>query len=129
MSTTTKSDIEPGGVDVADSLEGRAVAQWAFGYFLHLRVSGIVSGGMAELLALSVMSQFAHEGERGTPATPTSKLAAIERAVDTFLTDTDAPDKSQTKALTDVVCAALNSAATALDNHAQPTDDKPVTKH
>ena len=116
-------------IDVADSLEGRAVAQWAFGYFVHRRVPGPVAGGMAELLALSVMSQFAREGERGTPATPPSKLAAIERAVDTFLTDTDAPDKSQTEALTDVVCAALNSAETALDNYVQQTDDKPVTAH
>ena len=65
---------------------------------------------MAELLALSVMVQFAREGERGTPATSTSKLAAIKRAVDTFLTDTDAPDKSQKEALTDVVCAARPTA-------------------
>ena len=111
-------------ISIADSLEGRAVAQWAFGYFIQHRASGTVSGAMAELLALAVMSQFAHEGERGTPATPASKLAAIERAVDTFLTDTDAPDKSQAEALTDVVCAALNSAA-----NAQPKDDKPVTTH
>ena len=116
-------------IAIADSLEGLAVAQWVFGYFVHQRVPGTVAGGMAELLALSVMSQFAHEGERGTPATPPSKLAAIERAVDTFLTDTDAPDKSQTKALTDVVCAAVNSAETALDNYAQTTDNKPVTEH
>ena len=117
------------GIGVADSLEGRAVAQCAFGYFVHRRVPGTVAGGMAELLALSVMSQFAREGERGTPATPPSKLAAIERAVDTFLTDTDAPDKSQAEALTDVVCAALNSAETALNKYAQHTDDKPVTAH
>ena len=116
------------GIDVADSLEGRAVAQWAYGYFVQRRVSGTVAGGMAEILALSVMSQFAHEGERGTPATPQAKLAAIKRAVDTFLTDTDAPDKSQTEALTDVVCAALNSAETALENYSQQTDDKAV-KH
>ena len=42
------------------------------------------------------MSQFAHEGERGTPATPASKLAAVKRAVAQFLTYTDAPDKSHT---------------------------------
>ena len=117
-------------VDVADSLEGRAVAQWAFGYFVQHRVSGTVAGGMACLLALSVMSQFAHEGERGTPATRASKLAAVERAVAQFLTDTDAPPDSKSQnALIDVVCAALNSAETALDNYAQQTDDKPVTEH
>ena len=116
-------------IDVADSLEGRAVAQWAFGYFIQRRVPGSVAGVMAELLALSVMLQFAREGEWGTPATPPTKLAAIERAVDAFLTDTGAPDKSQKEALTDVVCAALNSAETALDNYSQQTDNKPVTEH
>ena len=119
-----ETDTEPGGVDVADSLEGRAVAQWAFGYFLQRRVPGGLAGGLAEILALSVISQFAQEGKRGTPATPTSILAAVERAVETFLTKTGAPDTSQTDALTDVVCAALNSAA-----NAQPKDDKPVTTH
>ena len=68
----------------------------AFGHFINRRVSGTVAGGMACLLALSVMSQFAHEGERGTPATPASKLAAVKRAVAQFLTYTDAPDKSHT---------------------------------
>ena len=121
-----RPDTNP--VDVADSLEGRAVAQWAYGYFIQRRVPGTVAGGMAEIFALSVMSQFAREGERGTAATPASKLAAIERAVDTFLTDTDAPDKSQREALTEVAIAALNSAATALDNYARATD-APVTRH
>ena len=104
-------------ISVADSLEGRAVAQWAFGYFVNHRVSGTVAGGMAEILTLAVMSQFAHEAERGTPETQASKLAAIERAVEKFLTDTDAPDSSQKDALIDVVITALNSAANALDSH------------
>ena len=115
-------------IDVADSLEGRAVAQWAFGYFIHRRVPGTVAGGLAEVLALSVMSEFAVAGEWGTPATTTSKLAAIERAVATFLTQTGAPPTSQTEALTDVVCAALNSAETALANYAQQAEE-PVTAH
>ncbi len=122
-----RADTNP-VVDVADSLEGRAVVQWVFGYFIQHRVPGSVAGGMAELLALSVMSQFAHEGERGTVATPASKLAAIERAVDTFLADTDAPDKNQREALIEVAIAAVNSAATALDNYTR-ANDAPVTKH
>ena len=105
----TDTDTEPGGIDVADSLEGRAVAQWAFGYFIQHRVPGTVAGGMACLLALSVMSQFAHEAERGTPATRSSKLAAVARAVAQFLTDTDAPPDSKSQnALIDGVWAALN---------------------
>ena len=115
-------------IDVADSLEGRAVAQWTFGYFIQRRVRGDLAGGLAELLALAVMAQFAHEVERGTPATPATKLAAIERAVRKFLTDTKAPDQSQEKPLIDVVCAAIKSAETAVDTYAQQTD-APVTKH
>ena len=125
------NDTEPGGIDVADSLEGCAVAQWAFGYFIQHRASGTVAGGMACLLALSVMAEFADEGERGTPATPASKLAAVERAVAQFLTDTEAPpdSKSQQNALVDVVCAALNSAETALADVVRATDAPPVTAH
>ena len=114
-------------IDVADSLEGRAVAQWAFGYFINRRVPGTAAGGMACLLALSVMAEFVEEAARRTPATPASKLAAVKRAVAQFLTDT-APDKSQQDALTDVVLVALNSAETALADHVRATD-APVTAH
>ena len=110
-------------ISMADSLEGRAVAQWAFGYFVHHREKGAVSGGMAELLTWAVLREFMNEQERGVSATPETKLEAIDRAVDTFLADTDAPDSAQREALIDVVCTALNSAAMAT----QPTTDAPMT--
>ena len=110
-------------IAIADSLEGRAVAQWAFGYFVHHRISGIVSGGMAEVLALAVLREFINNQEKGVSATPETKLEAIDRAVDTFLADTDAPDGTQREALIDVVCTALNSAAMAT----HPTPDALAT--
>ena len=116
-------------LDVADSLEGRAVSQWAYGYFIQRRVPGTLAGGLAEILALSVIAQFADEGELGTPETPTAKLAAVDRAVSAFLHKTGAPDTSQTETLTGVVWSALNSAAAALDNHSQHADIKQVTRH
>ena len=100
-------------ISIADSLEGLAVAQWAFGYFVNQRVSGTVSGGMAELLTWAVLREFMNKLKQGVSATPETKRAAIARAVDTFLADTDAPDSTQREALIDVVCKALNSAAMA----------------
>ena len=66
-----------------------------------------------------------NEQERGVSATPETKRKAIDRAVDTFLTDTDAPDSAQREALIDVVCTALNNAAMA--TQPQPITDKPST--
>ena len=100
-------------IAIADSLEGRAVAQWAFGYFVGCRVKGLEAGAMAELLTWAVLREFVNEGEKGVSATPETKRAAIDRAVDTFLADTDAPDSAQREELIDVVCKALNSAAMA----------------
>ena len=112
-------------IAIADSLEGLAVAQWAFGYFVGCRVKGLQAGAMAELLTWAVLREFVNEGEKGVSATPETKRAAINRAVDTFLADTDAPTDGTPRAeLIDVVCAALNSAA-----NAQPKDEKPVTTH
>ena len=110
-------------IAITDSLEGRAVAQWAFGYFVGCRVTGSLAGGMAELLTWAVLREFMNELEKGVSATPKTKRAAIDRAVDTFLADTDAPDMTQREALIDMVCTALNSAAMAT----QPTTDKPPT--
>ena len=110
-------------IAIADSLEGRAVAQWAFGYFVGCRLSGRVSGAMAELLTWAVLREFVNELASGVSATPDTKREAIDRAVDTFLADTDAPDSTPRAALIDVVCTALNSAARAT----QPTTDAPAT--
>ena len=104
-------------ISITDSLEGRAVTQWAFGYFIHHRVKGTLAGGLAELLAWAVLRELMNNGEQGVSATPETKREAIDRAVDTFLADTDAPDRTQREALIDVVCTALNSAAMAT----QPT--------
>ena len=104
-------------ISITDSLEGRAVAQWAFGYFVNHRVKGSLAGGLAELLAWAVLREFMNELEKGVSATPKTKREAINRAVDTFLADTDAPDGTPRAALIDVVCTALNSAAMAT----QPT--------
>ena len=100
-------------IAIADSLEGLAIAQWAFGYFVGCRVTGSLAGGMAELLTWAVLRELMNEGEKGVSATPETKREAIGRAVDTFLADTDAPDRTQREALIDVVCTALNSAAMA----------------
>ena len=111
-------------ISIADSLEGLAVAQWAFGYFVGCRVTGSLAGGMAELLTWAVLRELINEGENGVSATPETKREAIDRAVDTFIADTDAPaDGTPRAALIDVVCKALNSAAMAT----QPTTDKPPT--
>ena len=110
-------------ISIADSLEGRAVAQWAFGYFVHHREKGSLAGGLAELLTWAVLREFMNELEKGVSATPETKREAIDRAVDTFLADTDAPDSTQREALIGVVCNALNSAAMAT----QPTPDAPMT--
>ena len=110
-------------ISIADSLEGRAIAQWAFGYFVHHRAKGSLAGGLAELLTWAVLREFMNEREKGVSATPETKREAIDRAVDTFLADTDAPDSTQREALIDVVCTALNSAAMAT----QPTTDAPAT--
>ena len=110
-------------ISIADSLEGRAVAQWAFGYFVHHRISGMVAGGMAELLTWAVLREFTNAEEKGVSATPKTKRQAVDRAVDTFLADTDVSDSTQREALIDVVCTALNSAAMAT----QPTPDAPAT--
>ena len=112
-------------ISIADSLEGRAVAQWAFGYFVGCRVSGVVSGGMAELLTWAVLREFVNDQERGVSPTPGTKLEAVGRAVDTFLADTDAPDITPRAALIDVVCTALNSAARAT----QAATDAPMTEN
>ena len=111
-------------IAIADSLEGLAIAQWAFGYFVGCRVKGLQAGAMAELLTWAVLREFVNERENGVRATPETKRVAIDQAVDTFLADTDAPDSTQREALIDVVCNALNSAA-----NAQPKDEKPVTTH
>ena len=108
-------------ISIANSLEGRAVAQWAFGYFVHRRVSGLVSGGMAEVLALAVLREFMNSLENGVSPTPETKREAVDRAVDTFLADTEVPDGTQREALIDVVCTALNSAAMAIQP--QPTPE------
>ena len=110
-------------ISIADSLEGRAVAQWAFGYFVHHRASGSLAGGLAELLTWAVLREFMNELASGVSATPDTKLEAVGRAVDTFLADTDAPDSTPRAALIDVVCTALKSAARAT----QPTTDAPAT--
>ena len=111
-------------ISIADSLEGRAVAQWAFGYFVGCRVTGSLAGGMAELLTWAVLRELMNKGEKGVIATPETKLEAINRAVDTFLADTDAPTDGTPRAeLIDMVCTALNSAAMAT----QPTTDAPET--
>ena len=110
-------------ISIADSLEGRAVAQWAFGYFVHHRAKGALAGGLAELLTWAVLREFINELEKGVSATPETKREAIDRAVDTFLADTDAPDNTQREALIDVVCTALNSAAMAK----KTTTDAPMT--
>ena len=111
-------------IAIADSLEGLAIAQWAFGYFVGCRVTVSLAGGMAELLTWAVLRELMNEGEKGVSATPETKREAIGRAVDTFIADTDAPaDGSPRAALIDVVCNALNSAAMAT----QPTTDKPPT--
>ena len=112
-------------ISIADSLEGRAIAQWAFGYFVHHRVSGTVSGGMAEVLTWAVLREFINELKKGVSATPETKREAVERAVDTFLADTEAPDRTQREALIDVVCTALNSAAMA--TQPTPATDAPET--
>ena len=112
-------------IAIADSLDGLAVAQWAFGYFVNHRVKGSLAGGLAELLAWAVIREFVNELERGVEATPETKRAGVVRAVDSFLADTDAPDSTQRDALIDVVCAALNSAAKALP---EPSDTHAV-KH
>ena len=104
-------------ISIADSLEGLAVAQWAFGYFVGCRLKGSLAGGMAELLTWAVLREFMNELEQGVSATPETKRAAIARAVDTFLADIDAPDSTPREALINVVCTALNSAAMAT----QPT--------
>ena len=75
-------------ISIADSLEGRAVAQWAFGYFVHHRASGSLAGGLAELLTWAVLREFMNELASGVSATPYTKLEAVGRAVDTFLADT-----------------------------------------
>ena len=64
-----------------------------------------------------------NELEKGVSATPKTKREAINRAVDTFLADTDAPDGTPREALIDVVCTALNSAAMAT----KPTTNAPMT--
>ena len=112
-------------ISIADSLEGRAVAQWAFGYFVHHRAQGSLAGGLAELLTWAVLREFVNEQERGVSATPDTKREAVERAVDTFLADTDIPDSTQREALIDVVCTALNSAARAT----QAATDAPLTEN
>ena len=112
-------------IAIADSLEGLAVAQWAFGYFVGCRVSGVVSGGMAELLAWAVLREFVNDQERGVSATPDTKLEAVGRAVDTFLADTDAPDTTPRAALIGVVCNALLSAERAT----QAATDAPMTEN
>ena len=114
-------------IAVADSLEGRAVAQCAFAHFLNRRLSGRISGDMAELLALAVIGEFAHELERGTPVTPASQLAAVTRAVEGFLKDRGAPVGSSPEVLVDIVCAALTTAETARDTYVQ--QEKPGTAH
>ena len=110
-------------ISIDDSLEGLAVAQWAFGYFVGYRVKGSLAGGMAELLTWAVLRELMNEKEKGVSATPETKRAAVDRAVDTFLADTDAPDRTHREALIDVVCSALNSAVMAT----QPTPDAPET--
>ena len=110
-------------ISIADSLEGLAIAQWAFGYFVNHRANGSLAGGLAELLTWAVLREFMNNREKGVSATPETKREAIDRAVDTFLADTDAPDGTQREALIDVVCTALNSAAMAT----QPTTDAPET--
>ena len=115
--------IDHTDISIADSLEGRAIAQWAFGYFVHHRVKGPLAGGLAELLAWAVLREFMNELSKGVSATPDTKLEVVGRAVDTFLADTNAPDSTQREALIDVVCTALNSAAMAT----QPTTDAPET--
>ena len=110
---------------MADSLEGLAVAQWAFGYFVGCRVKGLLAGGLAELLTWAVLREFMNELSKGVSATPETKQAAINRAVDTFLADTVAPDSTQREALIDVVFNALNSAAMA--TQPTPTDKPPLT--
>ena len=112
-------------ISIADSLEGRAVAQWAFGYFVHHRVQGSLAGGLAELLTWAVLREFVNDQERGVSATPDTKLEAVGRAVDTFLADTDAPDSTPRAELIDVVCTALNSAAMAT----QALTDAPMTEN
>ena len=107
-------------ISIADSLEGLAIAQWAFGYFVNHRVKGSLAGGLAELLTWAVLREFMNEKEKGVSATPDRKREAIDRAVDTFLADNgDAPDGTPREALIDVVCTALDSAAMAL----QPQTD------
>ena len=106
-------------IAIADSLEGLAIAQWAFGYFVDHRVKGSLAGGLAELLTWAVLREFMNNREKGVSATPETEREAINRAVDTFLADTDAPDGTQRAALIDVVCTALNSAAMA--TQPQPT--------
>ena len=111
-------------IAIADSLEGLAIAQWAFVYFVNHRVNGSLAGRLAELLTWTVLREFVNELEKGVSATPETKREAVGRAVDTFLADTDdAPDSTPREALIGVVCTALNSAAMAT----QPTTDKPPT--
>ena len=55
-------------IAIADSLEGLAVAQWAFGYFVNHRASGSLAGGLAELLTWAVLREFMNEGEKGVRA-------------------------------------------------------------
>ena len=110
-------------IAIADSLEGRAIAQWAFGYFVGCLVKGSQAGAMAELLTWAVLREFVNELEKGVSATPETKREAVGRAVDTFLADTDAPDSTPRAALIGVVCTALNSAAMAT----HPTPDALAT--
>ena len=111
-------------IAIADSLEGLAVAQWAFGYFVGCRVKGSQAGAMAELLTWAVLREFVNNREQSVSATPETKREAIDRAVDTFLADTDAPtDGTPRAALIDVVCTALDSAAMALQTQ---TDVNPA---
>ena len=110
-------------ISIADSLEGLAIAQWAFGYFVNCRVKGALAGGLAELLTWAVLREFINELEKGVSATPETEREAIDRAVDTFLADTDAPDGTPREALIDVVCTAINSAVMAT----QLQTDAPMT--
>ena len=110
-------------IAITDSLEGLAIAQWAFGYFVNHRVNGSLAGRLAELLTWTVLREFMNELEKGVSATPETRREAVGRSVDTFLADTDAPDSTPREALIGVVCTALNSAAMAT----QPTTDKPPT--
>ena len=112
-------------IAIADSLEGLAVAQWAFGCFVGCRVKGSQAGAMAELLTWAVLREFVNDLASGVSATPDTKLEAVGRAVDTFLADTDAPDTTPRAALIGVVCTALLSAERAT----QAAMDAPMTEN